>query len=259
MKKTLQISNIIALVITITINYLSSSGIFKGVTVADISDKYNNYFTPAGYAFSIWGIIYLGLLAFVIYTGKSLFLNEESDEGIVLKVGWWFTLSCVANSLWIVFWVNDVLWVTVLLMLFLLFCLVKIILNLNMEMDYHPIKKYLFIYWPFAIYAGWVSVALIADISAFLVKSNWDGFGLSPVLWAIIMIVIAGLVNLLMIWKRNLREFGIVGIWALIAIAVENYNIEKSIVYTSIIVSIILFISIGISGYKSKGRNSQKM
>ena len=259
MKKTLQIFNIIALLVTITINYLSSAGLINGFTVADISDQYQNYFTPAGYAFSIWGLIYLGLLAFVIYTGKSLFLKDHSNDEVVLKVGWWFVLSCVANSLWIVFWVHNVLWVTVLLMLFLLLCLIKIILNLNMEMDFHPLKKYLFIYWPFAIYAGWVSVAFIADISAFLVKIDWTGFGIPPVFWAIIMIIIAGLINLLVIWKRNLREFALVGVWALVAIAVENFNQEKSIVYAAFIVALILFINVGISGYKSKNRNSQRM
>ena len=259
MKKTLQISNIIALLITIVVNYLSSAGIFNGVTVADISDRYHNFFTPAGYAFSIWGVIYLGLLAFVIYTGKSLFLGDDSNDEVVLKVGWWFVLSCLGNSLWIVLWVNNILWATVLVMLFVLICLIKIILNLNMEMDYHPLKKYVLIYWPFAIYTGWISVAFIADISAFLVKIEWNGFGLSAVIWTIIMLAIAGLLNLLVVWKRNLREFAIVGVWALIAISVENYNSEKSIFYAAIIAAIIVFINIGISGYKSKDRDSQRM
>ena len=65
MKKTLQISNGVALLITITINYLSVAGIFGGQTVKEISDKYHNYFTPAGYAFSIWGPeeVYLKLMS----------------------------------------------------------------------------------------------------------------------------------------------------------------------------------------------------
>ena len=259
MKKTLQLCNLIALLVTITINYLSSAGLINGVTVADVSNQYKNYFTPAGYAFSIWGLIYVGLLAFVIYTGRSLFSKDHSNDEVVLKVGWWFVLSCAANSLWIVFWVHNVLWVTVLIMLLLVVCLIKIILNLNMEMDFHPFKKYLFIYWPFAIYAGWVSVAFIANISAFLVKMDWDGFGISPVFWTIIMIILAGLINLLIVWKRNLREFALVGVWALIAIAVENLNREKSIVYAAFIVAFILFLYVGISGYKSKNRNSQRM
>ncbi len=73
MKKALQISNVIALLITLAINYLSNTGIFNGNTMATVSARYQNYFTPAGYAFSIWGVIYLGLLAFVIYQGTRAF------------------------------------------------------------------------------------------------------------------------------------------------------------------------------------------
>ena len=79
-KKTLQIANGIALVSTIVINYLSNTGAFNGKTIADFSDKYHNYFTPAGYAFSIWGLIYLGLLAFVIYTGRGLFKKVNNTN-----------------------------------------------------------------------------------------------------------------------------------------------------------------------------------
>lgn len=259
MKKTFQISNAIALLVTIIVNYLAAAGKLNGKTVADISNQYHNYFTPASYAFSIWSVIYLGLFGFVMYSGRNLFIKDKSDDEIILKVGWWFILSCLANSLWIVFWVNNILWATVLIMIFLLFCLIKIILNLNMEMDYHPFKKYLFIYWPFAIYAGWITVATIANISAFLVKTDWSGSGISPVLWTIIMIGIAGLVNLLVLWKRNLREFAIIGVWGITAIAVENFHAEKSIFYIAVIVAILLFINIGISGLKTKNRNSQRM
>ena len=67
MKKTLQIANGVALVFTIVMNYLSNTGIFNGNTMQTVSDNYRNFFTPAGYAFSIWGVIYLGLLGFVFY------------------------------------------------------------------------------------------------------------------------------------------------------------------------------------------------
>jgi hypothetical protein len=259
LKKTLQISNAIALLVTITVNYLAAAGKFNGVTVADISNQYHNYFTPASFAFSIWGVIYLGLLGFVLYSGRSLFLKDKSDDEILLNAGWWFILSCLANSLWIIFWVNNILWATVLMIMFLLFCLIKIILNLNMEMDYHPFKRYFFIYWPFAIYSGWITVATIANISAFLVKMNWNGWGISPVLWTIIMIGIAGIVNLYALWKRNLREFAIIGVWGLTAISVENFHDEKSIFYIAVIVAILVFMNIGIHGLKNKNRNSQRM
>jgi hypothetical protein len=75
MKKTLQIANILALIITLIINYLSNTGIFNGNTMATVSARYQNFFTPAGYAFSIWGVIYLGLAAFVIYQSWGFFIE----------------------------------------------------------------------------------------------------------------------------------------------------------------------------------------
>ncbi|MEO5967421.1 MAG: hypothetical protein ABIP68_02065 [Ferruginibacter sp.] len=263
MKKILQVANGFALIATVLINYLSNTGIFNGNTMKSVSDKYHNYFTPAGYAFSIWGIIYLGLLGFVIYTGSSLFKRNSnqvnSEDGVVLKIGWWFVISCVGNSLWVVAWLYEYLGISVIIMIIVLFSLLKIIVNTRMELDFHPLKNYLFIYWPFAIYAGWISVALIADIAAWLSKINWEGFGVSQISWTIIVIIVAGLINVYMIWKRNLREYGLVGIWALVAIAVSNWNGEKSIVYSSIIVAAVIFINITMHALKNKNRNSTSM
>ena len=245
MKTVLPVANGIALIIAIVINYLSNTGIFNGNTMETISDKYFNYFTPAGYAFSIWGLIYLGLLGFVIYTGRSLFTKQETDP-IIFKIGWWFVLSCIANSLWVVAWLNDYPGVAVLIMLVLLVSLLAIIVNLRMELDHHPIKKYVLVFWPFAIYAGWVSVALIANVAAWLTKLNWNGWGISEITWTVIMVCVAGLVNIFMIQTRNLREYGLVGIWAVIAIAVSNRENEgtSSIIYTCYAVAIVLVIFI---------------
>lgn len=257
MKKVLQVANGIALVATIIINYLSNTGVFNGKSVGEVSDTYQNYFTPAGYAFSIWGIIYLGLLAFVIYTGRGLF-KKTNDEWPVLEIGWWFVISCVANSLWVIAWLYEYTGLTVIIMFVMLISLIKIILNTRMELDDLPLKKIAFVWWPFCIYSGWISVAFIADIAAYLTKIGWNGFGISGIAWTIIMIVIAGILNLVMIWKRNMREFALVGVWALIAIAVSNWDGVQSIVYTSLIVAVILFLSISIHGYRNRETNPFK-
>src|SRR5665213_1484673 len=186
MKKILQIANGVALIATIIINYLSNTGVFNGNTMKTVSDKYHNYFTPASYAFAIWGVIYLGLLGFVIYTGRSLFKKTGSDgENVVEEIGWWFVISCVVNSLWVIAWLYDATGISVILMSILLISLFKIITNNRMELDFHPLKKYLLIFWPFAFYSGWITVAIIADVAAWLTKINWNGWGISPVSWTI--------------------------------------------------------------------------
>lgn len=258
MKKTLSLANGIALLVTIIINYLSNTGVFGGNTMKAISDKYANYFTPAGYAFSIWGLIYLGLLGFVIYTWRAI--NKTNPQvNIVSKISWWFVISCMANCLWVVSWLNDLIGISLIIMAVLLFSLLKIIINTRMELDFHPFKKYLFIFWPFAIYAGWVSVAVIANAAAWLTKINWNGWGISAINWAIIMISVAGLINVFMVFKRNLREYALAGIWGLIAVASANTGEVSSIPVTCYIVAAVIFISILINGYKNKKASFERM
>lgn len=255
-KKTLAIANGIALMVTIIFNYLSNTGIFNGNTMSSVSEQYQNNFTPAGYAFSIWGLIYLGLLAFVIYQGKSLFQKDQSassdHEKTIYQVGWWFVISCIANCLWIIAWLYEYTGLSVLIMTVLLFSLLKIVIRTRMELDNPPFKTIAFVWWPFCIYSGWITVALIANIAAYLTKIEWSGMGISDVTWTIIMVLTAGIINLFMTWKRNMREFALVGVWGLVAVAVSNWNSIQSIVVTAIAVSIILFISSGIHGYKNR-------
>ncbi|MBC6112620.1 hypothetical protein ACFOG5_24015 [Pedobacter fastidiosus] len=259
-KKILPFANGIALILTILVNYLSNAGLMNGNSIKMVSDRYLNYFTPAGYAFSIWGIIYLGLLGFIFYTG----VNGRKDpikSAIVSKIGWWFVLSCVANALWVVAWLYDYTGISVVIMGILLFSLLKIVVNTRMELDAHPLKEYLFVYWPFAMYSGWITVAFVANISAYLTKIGWQGWGISSINWAIIMICAAGLVNVVMVYTRNLREFAVVGIWALLAISVSNNHdpARENIVYACYAIIVIIAAFVIKSGLKSDKHSVDSM
>ena len=229
MKKTLQIVNIVVFAITIFMNYASSAGLFNGATQAEISAKYSNMFTPAGYAFSIWGLIYLLLFGFVIYQSRSL-----------------------ANSLWCYLFVSDYILASVVVIFFLLFCLFKIVYKNSMELWDAPIAVILFIWWPFVFYSGWLTVACIANVSVYLTKIEWNAFGLSHQFWTIVMIVIATGINLAITWTRNMREFALVGAWALVAISVANYNIEEAVVYCALITGGLLLVSSSVHAIKNK-------
>jgi hypothetical protein len=104
-------------------------------------------------------------------------------------------------------------------------------------------------WWPFSIYTGWILVAIIANIAAYLTKINWNGFGISGEAWTIIMICIAALINLYLIWNRNMRESAFVGAWGLLAVAVSNRNEVQPIYYTAIVAAAILVINAAIHGY----------
>ncbi len=251
MKKLLQVLNIFSFLLMVGVNYISNTGAIAGETMATVSARYENLFTPAGYAFSIWGLIYVSLLAFVVYQARDLF-SSNKEVRVVHQVGWWFVFSCTANVLWIFAWLNQYLLISVFIMLVLLFSLIKIILNTRMELDDEPLHVIAFVWWPFSFYSGWITVALIANVAAYLTSVNWNGFGISEVTWTVLMILIAGMINLVITWTRNMREFALVGVWALVAIAVANWNGEFSVVIASLAVAAILFISSSIHGYKNR-------
>ncbi len=257
MKKTFQLLNIVAFFVTIYFNYASSAGVFNNTTQAEISNTYQSLFTPAGYAFSIWGGIYLLLFGFIVYQSRSLFVKVRDDD-FVLKTGWWFALSCVANSLWCYLFVSDYMLVSVFVIFFLLFCLLKIVILNRMELDDKPISVIAFLWWPFVLYSGWLTVACIANVSAYLVKINWGGFGISPETWTLFMIGIATSVNLIVTWSRNMREFALAGAWALIAIAVANWEGVAIVKISALVAAGILIVSSSFHAFKNRDTNPAK-
>ena len=251
MLKKLQIANGFFLVFTIVFNYLSNTGIFNGKTIANVSDQYHNLFTPAGYAFSIWGFIYLLLIGFVFYTGRSLFNPAKNEaDGFVEKIGWWFVISCLANCAWIVTWLYGYTGISVIVLAIALISLLKILV-IALKYNSGAAQKW-FINFPFQIYSGWVSVALIAALAAWLTKINWSGFDISAEKWTVVMIAIATIINLLMIFKKNAPIFAFVAVWALIAIAVANKEASHYIYIASFIAAGIIFISSCLKIYQNK-------
>ena len=248
MKRVLPIANIIALVVTVAINYLSITGVFNGNTMALQSARYPTLFTPAPWAFSIWGVIYLALGAFVVYQARD---NEDARE-LRRRIGWWFLASCIANSCWVIVWMYDQGGLSVLVMAFLLFTLVKIILRTDMELTDPPLRTIAFVWWPFCLYSGWITVAMITNISAVLVKWGWSGAGLEPETWAVVMAIVAGLIYLLMTWKRNMREYASVGAFGLFAVGMADVHRAPAVATTAFVVAGILVVSSGLHGYRNR-------
>lgn len=241
--KGLSICNAAALIVTVFINYLSNTGIFNNSTMKDVSARYQNLFTPAGYAFSIWGLIYLGLLGFVIYGLAGAFNKKSHNTGFVTRIGWWFVFSCVANCCWVLAFLYDYTGLSVLIMIMLLIILFRIIIAVNIKTERSTIKKSMFVWLPFSLYSGWITVALIANIAAYLTKINWNGFGITEVNWTIAMIGAAVVINLLVTWSRRMWEYALAGVWALVAIAVNNQNNSTPVMQAAFIAAGILLVS----------------
>ncbi|MDY7393759.1 tryptophan-rich sensory protein [Aureibaculum sp. 2210JD6-5] len=253
-QQTFSIINSLSVLIAIGVNYYSQVYKINGNTVGRLSDEYANLFTPAGYAFSIWGLIYLGLIVFSTFQIYQTFKLKKKVDFIV-QTNYWFALTNLANAAWIIAWLNEYTLLSVLIMFVMLFSLVKIILNTNMERWDAPKKIIAFYWWPICLYSGWIAVATIANVSAYLAKIEWTRLGLSEIQWTIIMILIATFLNIIMIYKRNMREFAAIGVWALLAIFVRHQSEYQNIAYTALSGAIILLVFIMYHGFKNRKMN----
>ncbi len=254
MKKRLSVLNLVSVLLVIAINYVSQAIRINETTIGEVSNKYFNLFTPASYAFAIWGLIFTALIAYGFYQVKIAFFSKKSSK-FIEETGYWFIITNLLNCVWVFVFAYDYTGISVLVMLGILLSLIKIILNTNMEKE--PVSRTTFIFgWlPIGIYSGWIAVATIANVSAYLAKLNWNGGFLSESGWTITLIVIATALYLIMIYTRNMREFAAVGIWALFAIYIRHQYEYENIAYVALAGCALILIAILWSIYKSRQTN----
>ena len=235
----LRIANIIAFILTIIVNSLAgSTTIIGGQNTAAISDANFTLITPAGYVFSIWGIIYTLLGIFVVYQA----LPSQKGKEYQSKIGWLFVLSSLINIIWLFLWQYELLIFSVVLMFMLLATLIAIYLRLDIGKTNSKLAEKIAIQLPFSTYLGWITIASIANVATTLVSLNWDGFGIAPQTWASAIIVIALLLASIVIIKRRDIAYSLVIAWAFIGIsaAQTNENIITLTQFSAIIVLILL-------------------
>ncbi len=190
----------------IGMNSLANSLPLNGKTTGQLSNQYPNLFVPAGITFSIWGLIYLLLLLFVIKKGLEIFNDRNSNVSLLVIINF------ILSGLWIVFWHYEFL----ILSLVVTFSLLTILILHNYSlraMKHNYLEK-----MAFGIYLGWICVATIANFTAVLVNFKWDGFGFSESVWTIIMITIGTMIGALVTNVLKNPFVALVIIWAFLGI-----------------------------------------
>lgn len=205
------------------VNVLANTLPLNGVTTAQVSQRFNVFFVPAGYVFAIWGPIYLLLIAFVMY----VFLPQSSGDKTINKALPYYYLSGFANAAWLFAWHYGVFWLTGLLMLVLLGSLIQIYRIIHAEEPENNLEKWLK-FLPFSVYLAWISIATIANFADVLQFYGWNGFGIPGQTWTAALIIATGLLSLVFIFSQRDRVFPLVIIWALVGILV-NFGSELPI------------------------------
>jgi hypothetical protein len=215
-----QSANVVAMLAALAVNILSNALPLNGLNTGQISDRFNVFFVPAGYVFSIWGLIYIGWIAFVIWQLRAA--NKASPR--LRSLGYWFALSCVFNAAWLFCWHYQQFGLSVVVMLSLLATLILSYLRLDVGRTRLGAAERWSVDIPFGVYLGWVSVATIANITDYLYYIQWDGLGVPPQVWAVLMLAVASLLGLAVARLRGDAAFLLVFVWAFSGIAAKQAN-----------------------------------
>jgi hypothetical protein len=214
----LPVLNLLAVIGTIIVNGLANALPLNGQNTGDISDRFVVYFTPAGYVFSIWGLIFLALVAFGLYQ----VLPAQWGNKRLQRIGGWFLLSSLANVAWLFLWHYEFFIWTVPVMLVLLLSLIVIYQRLQIgRVKTSAVEKWT-VDVPFGLYLGWITVATIANITSIQYLLKWDGWGISPELWTAIMLGAGVIIAALVGKTRSDIAYLLVIIWAFVGIAVKH-------------------------------------
>lgn len=238
---------LLATIGTIIFNYFAATGFAGGVATNVPSDKYPTMITPAGYAFAIWSLIYLGCTAFSIYQ----LLPSQLERFRPIRRA--YIVSCVANCAWLYFWSLEMIVVCLGVILMLLASVAFI----NMKLHKTETKgEYWFAKFPFGIYFGWVTAATILNATIMLVYLNVRVADSTAISIGAVLLLVAAALGVIIRLKLTNYFYPLAIAWALTAIAVKQSG--KTLIVAAAAVGVIACLIAAISFVMSMPSSTNK-
>lgn len=216
-----QIFVVLALGATLVVNYLSNALPINGQTAAEISNRLPILFVPANYVFSIWGVIYTLLIGFAVFHA----LPAQRENPLLRQIGYWFVVSCGANMIWLLFFHYNQFALSMVAMIILLAVLIVIYRTIRSHGALSNTAR-LWVQGAFSVYLGWITVATVANASYVLYDAGWDGFGISDIVWTVVMLAIATTITGYIVLRYKDWAYAAVILWALAGIVVKQASTQ---------------------------------
>ena len=242
-----QVGVVAATIFMLTLNVLANALPLNGQSTGEISDRFPVYFVPAGYVFSIWGVIYIGLIAYNLYQAGPARRNDP----LLRSIAPWYILSALANGLWIIAWHYNFFPISLAIMLVLLTSLIIVYAKLAARAPISRAAAWM-LHLPFSIYLGWVSVATIGNATSVFYDLGWTAENSGP-LWAAIMIGVGTVLALAFSWLRADIAYVAVFVWAFVGIYVKHSG-TPLVAWAALIGAGLLVLSLLISGPRRAAR-----
>jgi benzodiazapine receptor len=221
--RLLQTANVIAVPVTIALNAWIEMRPLNGVNSGQVSDSYPSLFTPPGWAFAIWSLIYTALLVFAIYQVRP----GQRSRPYLPRIGWLHVVASVCNVSWLIVFHYSyerpaLAPLTLIPMLCLFASLLTIYRRLRVGLDTAARSEKLAVHLPFSLYFGWITLATLVNC-AFVLYSVLPGIPLAVqrgITVALLLVVLS--VGLVVLRGRRDVVFALVIIWATVGIAIKN-------------------------------------
>lgn len=224
-----------------------------GPSIGAISDRYPTYVVPAGYAFSIWSLIFALSLGYGVWQA----LPSQRENALLRRVGWLTAAALASTSLWMLVFQRSLFILSIGVMLCLLAALIGVVERTFTHGTRTRAEQWL-VYVTFSIFLGWITVATVANVGQVLTAYGWNGWGVTGETWGIIALIAAGLIAAAVTWGlRGNVAYALTIIWALVAVAVNQYEravptssatVGATAVAMSILVGATLLVSLACRG-----------
>ncbi len=220
--------NLAGVIGTIIVNVLAIVLPLNNITTAELSDRYPNLFVPAGYTFSIWSVIYIFLIAFIVYHVVVLVKEKSHTQTVIEKIGILFFITCCANVGWLFAWHYELIPLSIAVMLSLLFTLIVLYMRLDVGRAEASGGEYYCVHVAVSVYLGWISIATIANITVLFVSLGWKMGGLPEQIWTVGVIIIGIVLGLLALIKRGDIYYAAVLVWAFLGILIKRLSVNPA-------------------------------
>ena len=224
-----------------------STTVLGGVDTAAVSDSFPNLFAPSGVTFAIWGVIYALLVAFIAYTfGWGRSKRSVVPTSVVSEMMRLLTINLALNGVWILAWQYKVMWLSVVLMVAILWTLIRLVDQVR-QYDLRG-REYVLARLPFSIYFGWITVATVANITTWLVSIGWDGAGIRQGVWMVAVLLVAGTIGIVTALRNHGWAYMAVFVWAFAGILLKHispHGFEG--MYPSTIITLTILLAVFLS------------
>jgi hypothetical protein len=254
--------NWLLLILVLTVNTLANVLPINGMNTGQISGLYPNYFVPAGFTFGIWSVIYLLIIGYTtqVTLYEIRYQPDAATQAYINTINPYFQLTCIWNAAWILAWHYLQMTLSLLIMLAFLVTLIVLFVKAYPLTRNMQGRKQLWLWMPFTIYLGWISVATIANVTALLVKIQWGGAGIAAYHWSAIMIVVAMLLALFFVFLKQVKAPALVIAWALWGIHASQGPRLALLDKLTTLGIVLILLSVGftwINSYRLQQKNSR--